>query len=257
MLFRSGILDGVTGILDGVRGCFEAYQTQLKAGALIKIATAIAILAASIVAISLIDSEKLSASLGAITVMFANLMGAMAVFNKLDGVTGKGSTKLLVFAGAVLILSSAVKKLADLSWEQLAKGLVGVGVLLAELDAFMATAKFSKGVTSTATGMLILSAAIKVLASVVNDLAKLQWEQLAKGLVGVGVLLAEVDLFLNTAKFGGKAMTTATGMVILAAAMKILASVCKDFGEMKWEEIGKGLAAVGALLLEVAAFTNL
>ena len=195
---------GVTGILDGVRGCFEAYQTQLKAGALIKIATAIAILAASIVAISLIDSEKLSASLGAITVMFANLMGAMAVFNKLDGVTGKGSTKLLVFAGAVLILSSAVKKLADLSWEQLAKGLVGVGVLLAELDAFMATAKFSKGVTSTATGMLILSAAIKVLASVVNDLAKLQWEQLAKGLVGVGVLLAEVDLFLNTAKFGGK-----------------------------------------------------
>ena len=252
-----GILDGVTGILDGVRGCFEAYQTQLKAGALIKIATAIAILAASIVAISLIDSEKLSASLGAITVMFANLMGAMAVFNKLDGVTGKGSTKLIVFAGAVLILSSAVKKLADLSWKQLAAGLVGVGVLLAELDAFMATAKFSKGATSTATGMLILSAAIKVLASVVSDLAKLQWEQLAKGLVGVGVLLAEVDLFLNTAKFGGKAMTTATGMVILAAAMKILASVCKDFGEMKWEEIGKGLAAVGALLLEVAAFTNL
>ena len=252
-----GILDGVTGILDGVRGCFEAYQTQLKAGALIKIATAIAILAASIVAISLIDSEKLSASLGAITVMFANLMGAMAVFNKLDGVTGKGFTKLIVFAGAVLILSSAVKKLADLSWKQLAAGLVGVGVLLAELDAFMATAKFSKGATSTATGMLILSAAIKVLASVVNDLAKLQWEQLAKGLVGVGVLLAEVDLFLNTAKFGGKAMTTATGMVILAAAMKILASVCKDFGEMKWEEIGKGLSAVGALLLEVAAFTNL
>ena len=252
-----GILDGVTGILDGVRGCFEAYQTQLKAGALIKIATAIAILAASIVAISLIDSEKLSASLGAITVMFANLMGAMAVFNKLDGVTGKGSTKLIVFAGAVLILSSAVKKLADLSWKQLTAGLVGVGVLLAELDAFMATAKFSKGATSTATGMLILSAAIKVLASVVSDLAKLQWEQLAKGLVGVGVLLAEVDLFLNTAKFGGKAMTTATGMVILAAAMKILASVCKDFGEMKWEEIGKGLAAVGALLLEVAAFTNL
>ena len=68
-------------------------------------------------------------------------------------------------------------------------------MLLAELDAFMATAKFSKGVTSTATGMLILSAAIKVLASVVSDLAKLQWEQLAKGLVGVGVLLAEVDLF--------------------------------------------------------------
>lgn len=252
-----GILDGVTGILDGVRGCFEAYQTQLKAGTLLKIATAIGILAASIVVISLIDSEKLSASLGAMTVMFADLIGAMAVFNKLGGFTGKGSTKLIVFAGAVLILSSAVKKLADLSWEQLAKGLVGVGVLLAELDAFMATAKFSKKATSTATGMVILAAAVKILASVVKDLADLEWEQLAKGLVGVGVLLAEVDIFLNTAKFGGKAISTATGMVILAAAMKILASVCKDFGEMKWEEIGKGLTSVGVLLAEVAAFTNL
>ena len=67
------------GILDGVRGCFEAYQTQLKAGTLLKIASAIAILAASIVAISLIDSDKLTASLGAITVLFAELMASMAI----------------------------------------------------------------------------------------------------------------------------------------------------------------------------------
>ena len=247
----------MTGILDGVRGCFEAYQTQLKAGTLLKIASAIAILAGSIVVISLIDSEKLSASLGAITVLFGELIASMAAFNKLGGFSGKGSTNLIVFAAAVLVLSNAVKKMADLSWGELAEGLVGVGVLLAELDAFMATAKFSKKATSTATGMVILAAAVKILASVVKDLADLEWEQLGKGLVGVGVLLAEVDIFLNTAKFGGKAISTATGMVILAAAMKILASVCKDFGEMKWEEIGKGLTSVGILLAEVAAFTNL
>ena len=247
----------MTGILDDVRGCFEAYQTQLKAGTLLKIASAIAILAGSIVVISLVDSEKLSASLGAITVLFGELIASMAAFNKLGGFSGKGSTNLIVFAAAVLVLSNAVKKMADLSWGELAEGLVGVGVLLAELDAFMATAKFSKKATSTATGMVILAAAVKILASVVKDLADLEWEQLGKGLVGVGVLLAEVDIFLNTAKFGGKAISTATGMVILAAAMKILASVCKDFGEMKWEEIGKGLTSVGILLAEVAAFTNL
>ena len=207
--------------------------------------------------ISLIDSEKLSASLGAMTVMFADLIGAMAAFNKLGGFSGKGSTNLIVFAAAVLVLSNAVKKMADLSWGELAEGLVGVGVLLAELDAFMATAKFSKGSMTTATGMVIMAAAIKILASVASDMADLSWEQMAKGLVGVGVLLAEIDIFLNTAKFSGKAMTTATGIVILAAAMKILASVCKDFGEMKWEEIGKGLTSVGILLAEVAAFTNL
>ena len=262
-LFIGRIALAVTGTLDDVRGCFEAYQTQLKAGTLLKIASAIAILAGSIVVISLVDSEKLSASLGAITVLFGELIASIAAFNKLGGFSGiggfsgKGSTNLIVFAAAVLVLSNAVKKMADLSWGELAEGLVGVGVLLAELDAFMATAKFSKKATSTATGMVILAAAVKILASVVKDLADLEWEQLGKGLVGVGVLLAEVDIFLNTAKFGGKAISTATGMVILAAAMKILASVCKDFGEMKWEEIGKGLTSVGILLAEVAAFTNL
>lgn len=108
-----GLLDNVKGILDGVRGCFEAYQTQLKAGTLLKIASAIAILAASIVAISLIDSEKLSASLGAITVLFAELMASMSVFTKISGdVKGavKSSTVMLAMSTSILILASALKR---------------------------------------------------------------------------------------------------------------------------------------------------
>ncbi len=250
-------IEKISGILDGVKDCLSSFQKDLQAKTLIKIAEAIAILAASIFVIALIDSDKLSASLGAITVMFADLIGAMAIFEKLGGSQSKGAGNLIAFAAAILVLSSAVKKMADLSWEELAAGLVGVGVLLAELDAFMATAKFSKGSMTTATGMVIMAAAIKILASVASDMAGLSWEEMAKGLVGVGALLAEVDIFLNTAKFSGKAMTTATGIVILSAALKILASVCKDFGQMQWSEIGKGLASVGALLLEVAAFTKL
>lgn len=42
------LTDQIKGILDSVRGCFEAYQTQLKAGTLIKIASAIAILTGAV-----------------------------------------------------------------------------------------------------------------------------------------------------------------------------------------------------------------
>ena len=51
------IVKGVVSVLDGVRGCLDAYQTQLKADVLMKLAIAIGILAASLVVLSLIDSE--------------------------------------------------------------------------------------------------------------------------------------------------------------------------------------------------------
>lgn len=249
------------GILDSVRGCFEAYQNQLQAGTLLKIASAIAILTASLVALSLVDSEKLNVALGAITVLFAELLASMAVFNKISGqATGvmKSVTAMLGIATAVLILASALKKIADLDTKQLATGLIGVaGLTTMMVAAAKAMSSNSKTIIKGATQMVIFAAAIKILASVCEQLAQLDWNQLAKGLVGVGVLLAEVSLFLRTAKFSGKSITTATGIVILSAAIKVLASACKDFGEMKWEEIGKGLASIAVLLAEVTAFTKL
>ena len=249
------------GILDGVRGCFEAYQNQLQAGTLLKIASAIAILTASLIALSLVDSEKLNVALGAITVLFADLLASMAVFNKISGqVTGvvKSVTAMLGIATAVLILASALKKIADLDAKQLTTGLIGVAGLTTMMVAAAKAMSFnSKAIIKGATQMVIFAAAIKILASVCEQLAKLDWNQLAKGLVGVGVLLAEVSLFLRAAKFSGKSITTATGIVILSAAIKVLASACKDFGEMKWEDIGKGLASIAVLLAEITAFTKL
>ena len=257
----NGVLEGVTGILDGVRGCFEAYQTNLKAGTLLKIGAAIALLAGSIVAISLIDSDKLSASLGAITVLFANLLGAMAIFNKISSDTGKvakACTAMIAMSVAVSILAGALKKVSDLDWGELARGLVGIaGLTTIVVASSKAMASGRKQVMKGATSLIIFGAAIKILASACKDLSKLQWDELGHGLTGVGVLFAEMAVFLRVAKFNGKIISTATGIVILAAAMKVLASACKDFGQMEWSEIGKGLAGIGGLLAELAVFTNL
>lgn len=255
------VLEGVTGILDGVRGCFEAYQTNLKAGTLLKIGAAIALLAGSIVAISLIDSDKLSASLGAITVLFANLLGAMAIFNKISSDTGKVSkacTAMIAMSVAVSILAGALKKVSDLDWGELARGLVGIaGLTTIVVASSKAMASSQKQVMKGATSLIIFGAAIKILASACEDLSKLQWDELGRGLTGVGVLFAEIAVFLRVAKFNGKMISTATGIVILSAAMNVLASACKDFGQMEWSEIGKGLAGIGGLLAELAVFTNL
>ena len=77
-----------------------------------------------------------------------------------------------------------------------------------------------KQVMKGATSLIIFGAAIKILASACKDLSKLQWDELGRGLTGVGVLFGEIAVFLRVAKFNGKMISTATGIVILAAAMK-------------------------------------
>ena len=255
------IKEGVIGILDGVKGCFQAWQNDVNAKALLKIATAVAVLSASILTISLIDSEKLTASLGAITVLFTELMAAMAVFGKLDlNVRGtmKRSTAMIALSSSVLILASALKSVATLEPEQMAAGLAGIAGLMAALVA--AAKVLGSGSSSIIKGsaqMVVFAAAIKILASACADLAQLDLAGLAKGLIGVGVLLAEVSLFMNAAKFSGRSVVTASGVLVLAGAMKVLASACKDFAQMGVGELVKGLSAIGAVLLEITAFTKL
>ena len=255
------IKEGVIGILDGVKGCFQAWQNDVNAKALLKIAAAVAVLSASILTISLIDSEKLTASLGAITVLFTELMAAMAVFGKLDlNVRGtmKRSTAMIALSSSVLILASALKSIATLEPEQMAAGLAGIAGLMAALVA--AAKVLGSGSSSIIKGsaqMVVFAAAIKILASACADLAQLDLAGLAKGLIGVGVLLAEVSLFMNAAKFSGRSVVTASGVLVLAGAMKVLASACKDFAQMGVGELVKGLSAIGAVLLEITAFTKL
>ena len=256
-----GLLDNVKGILDGVRGCFEAYQTQLKAGTLLKIATAIGVLAASIVVISLIDSAKLTASLGAITVLFAELMASMAVFSRISGeVKGviKGTTAMIGISASVLLLASALKKISDIEPEQMVVALAGIaGLMTAMVAAAKVLGSGSSAVIKGTTQMVVFAGAIKMLASACTDLAQLDFAGLAKGLTGVGVLMAEVSLFTKKVTINKGAVATATGILVLASAMKVFASACKDFGQMDVGELVKGLSSIGALLLEITAFTKL
>lgn len=256
-----GLMDNVKDILDGVRGCFEAYQTQLKAGALLKIASAIAILAGAILVIATIDSEKLTNALGALSVLFAELMIAMGVFTKISGqVKGviKGTTAMLGLSASMLLLAGALRMIASLEPEQMAVGLIGVaGLMTAMVAAMKALNSGGKMVVKGAAQMVIFAGAIKILASACVDLGQLDLAGMVKGLTGVGVLLAEVSLFLNTAKFSGKSVSTAAGILVLSGAMKVFASACKDFGQMNLGELAKGLGSIGTLLLELTAFTKL
>lgn len=257
-----GILGSFKDILDRVKGSLEAWQSSLKAGTLLKIAGAMAILTAAIVALSLVDSGKLNASLGDLSVLFVELLGSMAIFEKImNGVAIKGMGQLTIamigLSTAVLILAGAVQKLSGLDWDGLLKGLVGVAGLSAILvTSATALSKTSKGLIKGSAGLVVFAAAIRVLVGAVEDLGALDAGSLAKGLIGVGVLCTELALFLKTTDLDGMGVLKGTGLVLLAASINILADAVGAFGTLDISSLLKGLSAVAVVLTELAVFTK-
>ena len=249
-----GFLDNVKEILDGVKGSLEAWQQQLKAGTLLKIAGAIALLAGSLVVLSLIDPERLMNALGAITVLFGDLMGSLAIFNKMDGTyksAAKAATIMIGMSISILILASALKKVAELSWDEIGRGLTGLVVLT---GLIVAAAKImsskEKIIVKGAGQMILMATALKIMASVLKDMSTLSWEGFGKGLSGVaGILLTFVGFQKLMSMIKPKNMIkSSTSLLIMGAAMEIFANVCSKFEKISWEGLGKsGIAMAGIL----------
>ncbi len=257
-----GLLDSVKEIFGGVTDTLSAMQSQLKAKTLLTIAAAVGILALSVIALSFVDSERLTAALVAITVMFGQMAGTLAVFSKIAGMGG--IAKIPILAGAlillgvaVLILAGAVKMLADLDWGELTRGLVGLVVIMTTVTKTAgALAPQGKGMIASGAALVILAVGIKILASAVKDLASLSWGDLTKGLLGVAFLLKSLQLFTEFAKVNKGAAIAGVNILLLSAAMKLFASAVEDFSSIDLLAMAQGLLGVGVMLKMLSGFTN-
>ena len=138
---------------------------------------------------------------------------------KLDVLGGGGikiSAFFIAFSTSIFILSSALKKLSELNPEQLMTGILGLAsTMLLAVSAVKLMGKNNGKIIASATGLLIFSAALHVMASALEKFGEIDPEVLGSGLSSIGMLLAELALFMVGAKFGGLGITSATGIPIL------------------------------------------
>ena len=259
---NGSFVDAVTESFTQLTDTMGAMQNTLRAATLLQIAIAIGILTVSVVALSKIDAAGLTRALTAITVMFTQLLGSLTIFEKISGFEGFArmplvAAAMILLGVAVNILASAVKKLAELDWNGLSKGLTGVAIILGLL---VATAQFmpdDKRLIATGIGITILASGIKILASAVTGLSGLSWEEIAKGLISVGALLGSLTLFTKFADANKGGILQGAGLILLAASIKILASAMLDLSSLTWEEIAKGLVGMAGGLLLIGSALNL
>lgn len=259
--FGQGLLGNIGDSFDALTGSLQAMQTNIQADTLKKIAIAVALLAGSVVALSLIDGDKLKTSLGALTIAMGQLLGAMAILVKISGAAG--FVKLPIIAGSMILLALAVDALvlavlalSQLDWQELSKGLVGVAGLLAAVSAAaIPLSKNSAGLISAGLGMIALALALKVLASVVKDFGEMDWGMIGKGLAGVAGSLVAVAAASKL--FPPGMVAIGVGLVGVAFGLKLLADSVTEFGGMDWGTIAKGIGSIAIVVASIGAAMKL
>lgn len=254
-------IGGVAELLNKLGEAVTAWKNNKNAETLKTISTAVAILAGSLVVLSMVKPERLAASTGAMIALFAELLVALAIYDEIAKKTkkvGKGTSSMVVMAAGVLILTSALKKISEIETGKLLTSVIALVAVMAELVAAqVAISKWAKDGAKHAMSMLAMAAAVRVLAEAVEQLADLGWDGIEKGLIAVAGLLAEVAAFSGLSNFGGLTAGKAVGILVLAAALSVLEKSVSAFGKMSVDELQNGLGALGAILGEIAIFNML
>lgn len=125
-------------------------------------------------------------------VAFALMLGGLVIaLNKMPANMAAKATQLLGLAGAMLIMSFALKSFASLGWGEMVQGLTAMaGALLILVIAMQA----ASGGIAGAAAMIIMSAAMLVLAAAIRAFAAISLGDFAKGMIlmaaGIAVLAA-------------------------------------------------------------------
>lgn len=250
--------DQVTGILDKLHDSLQAFTTGIKATTLLEIAGALWLLGDSLEKISAIDTGAMVQGLVGMGTMFAMLnFSFRGIVKSLSKYDSKGIIKagiaLVAMALAMKSFADALSVMGQLDTDQLARGLVAMGIGLAELVGALKILNGSKISLRTSVSMIALAYAAGILADAMSKFSSLSWDEISRGLAAMGGALGELvaSLSILSKVGGGGSLLGSVGILIAVQALGPLSDSLKKFGEMDWDSIGRGLAAMGGALGEL------
>ena len=221
--------------LNGIRDTLKSFQNQLNAQAIKDIAVSIAILSASMMALSLIDADKLWTS---VKVMSALIVVLSAAFISIARLTN-------MFEGTSEGDASGIKKLLT----KVGEG-IGVGI-----KNFLSKVGTAHTIAAFGLTLLLLAGAIKLIST-------MSWKEMGVGLItmtvcmgllvgAIGILSTVKDKDLKQANKNIKKLRSIAGSIaVLTVSLKFVSGI-------DWKEMGVGLISLGSVIILMTAATVL
>ena len=252
----SGAIVSVSDAIKIVGDSIQNFNKSIKARTLLTMAAAIAILAGSMVLLSYVNPDNFVLSFAAVTAFLTELTLVMQSLDKLDGSgIGAATVGLVLLSSAVAIMAAAVSSISKNITNDNVLAVLGslvtvvVGLVLAAVTLSKYVSNPGQLIT-TSIGLIIFASAFKTMSKAIEAFGAIDPTTLKNGLVGLGVMLAEVAAFIRFAKLDqlkqGKRVVAeiAISLLIMVGAVAIL-------GNMQVDKLIAGLASVAVLLVSM------
>ena len=259
------ILSGAGQALSGFGKYLKGLAFSVRVNAIKNLILALSLLIGAVILLTFVDKDKLWDAVGvlaAITGILAALVLVVSGLAVLSDKMGAGSIKftsitlgLIGISAAFLILATVIKRIGSLKPEQAKQGFIGMTGLIVELGVLMAAfgllvkGKSAQNIGGLGKTLLTFSIALLILVGVIKLIANMGTRDLLKGLSVIFVLeLFFVGLIAASNLAGKNAGKIGPMLLRMAVALAILAVVMKLISKMTWDEIGKGIVGMLALV---------
>ena len=259
-----GSLDNIIGkesIFAKLGDTLEAFQSQVKAKALVQIAIALGILTATLVILANVDMAQLAKGLTALGLGLGEMVIATKMLSGIKGGKLRQSLanipKMLAVASAMLLLAISLRILNGMEPERLAPAVIAMGVVMAELvTVAKIMSKFSlKGVKTSA--LIGVSLSMLILVKTLQPLTEYDPAQLVKSISAMGAMILELAIFAKIASNTKLGPGTALGILGVVTSLLIMTRAVDKIKDIDTNSLIKGLSVIAVMLGEIAIFAKL
>lgn len=228
----------------------------VKSGAaLILISQSIKVLGKALTIIAKIDGIRLTKSLVTLPIALKILITSM---KSMDGAKVSPSSMLAitVISKSCETLAKALQEFGKMSWDKIARGLTAMGGTLAELSIItkLTDKYFGKASVLSSVSLNIAVKSLTDMADGLSTFGKMSWKTITRGLAGMGGALSEISIITGVAGKLAKtdSIKSSTALVIAVQSLSKIATFMKQVSVLSWEDIAKGLSAMGGALTELS-----
>ena len=237
-----GQLIGAMKIMTTGMGALGIVQMPVIAASLVVLAGAVLILAGALKIMSTMSWEELARGLAGV----AGVLAAVGIGVKLIGpqilIVGPA---LIPLALGMVLLASAVKIFAEMSWEEMAMGLVGVAGALTAVA--MGMTLMPPTLPLIGVGLIAVSIGLALLAGALASFGSMDPKTMIQGLFGIAAALVVLGLAISI--IPPTLALQAAGLILVAIGLTALSAAIAILGNMKVGSLVKGIIAMGGALV--------